>query len=132
MTQRAFWQERVRQAVEARETPQQKKPRQAETKVTRTPYYAQNNGGDLMMTTRQELSWAHGRISELEIAGSVMVSDLAERNEELADQQLKIDSLEEEVEKLKDLLVAYKGEAAALRQHTEELEAKVERLKASS
>jgi hypothetical protein len=44
MTQRAFWQERVRQAVEARETPQQKKPRQAETKVTRTPYYAQNNG----------------------------------------------------------------------------------------
>lgn len=81
-----------------------------------------------MMTTRQERAWAHGRISELEVAESGLVSDLKDREEELSDQQLKIENLEEEVERLKDLLVAYKAEAQALREDNDNLEAQVKRL----
>jgi chromosome segregation ATPase len=82
-----------------------------------------------MMTTQQEVEVGWRRISELENESENRLQEIKDREEELSDQQLKIDALEEEVEKLKDLLVAYKAEAAALRQDNEELEAKVERLK---
>ena len=82
-----------------------------------------------MMTTQQEVEVGWRRISELENESENRLQEIKGREEELSDQQLKIDALEEEVEKLKDLLVAYKAEAAALRQDNEELEAKVERLK---
>ena len=81
-----------------------------------------------MMTTRQELAWAHGRISELENYESGLVSDLKDREEELDNRQIKIENLEEEVERLKDLLVAYKAEAQALREDNDNLEAQVKRL----
>jgi len=81
-----------------------------------------------MMTMQQQVEAGWRRISQLENESEDRLQVIRDLEEERDDQQIKIDNLEEEVERLKDLLTSYKGEAAALRQDNEELQAKVKRL----